>query len=263
KIMFEGRDLVLLSEREMRAVRGNDISMIFQDPMTSLNPVLSIGRQLAEGTRLHLGLGKKEADDRSVELLEAVGLPDARRRLRDYPHQFSGGMRQRVMIAMALACEPKLLVADEPTTALDVTIQAQILDLIRKINLSFNTAVLLVTHDMGVVAQLCDRVCVIYAGRLMEEGDTVRLFERPVHPYTEALLNSIPSLEKSVERLTTIEGNLPEPFNLPIGCRFADRCKHALEKCHREQPLREEFGPNHFAYCWNPIKYEKQGSGDE
>jgi oligopeptide/dipeptide ABC transporter ATP-binding protein len=260
---FNGENLFTKTKEQMRQIRGSGISMIFQEPMTSLNPVYTVGNQLIEAVRVHSKVSEKEALARAIDLLNSVGISLPEKRMKSYPHQFSGGMRQRIMIAMALACEPQLLIADEPTTALDVTIQAQILDLIRKINLSFNTAVLLVTHDMGVVAQLCDRVCVIYAGRLMEEADTVRLFERPVHPYTEALLNSIPSLEKAVERLTTIEGILPEPFNLPSGCRFADRCKHALEKCHREQPLLEEFGLNHFAYCWNPIKYEKQGRGDE
>lgn len=256
---FKGENLFAKSKEEMRRIRGCGIAMIFQEPMTSLNPVYTVGNQLMEAVRVHSNMSEKEAKVKALELLVSVGISIPEKRMKSYPHQFSGGMRQRIMIAMALACQPQLLIADEPTTALDVTIQAQILDLIRKINRDYNTAVLLVTHDMGVVAQLCDRVCVIYAGRLMEEADTIALFESPMHPYTEALLNSIPSLEKTPDRLITIEGNLPDPSNLPIGCRFANRCKHALEICHKQEPLREELRPNHFAYCWNPIKYGSQG----
>ena len=251
---FKGENLFTKSREQMRKIRGCGISMIFQEPMTSLNPVYTVGNQLMEAVRVHSDMSEKEARARALELLVSVGISLPEKRMRSYPHQFSGGMRQRIMIAMALASNPQLLIADEPTTALDVTIQAQILDLIRKINRDYNTAVLLVTHDMGVVAQLCGRVCVIYAGRLMEEANTLALFESPMHPYTEALLNSIPSLEKTPDRLTTIEGNLPDPADLPIGCRFANRCQHALEICHLEQPMREELSPNHFVYCWNPIK---------
>ena len=259
RIFFNGENLLEKSREQMRQIRGSGIAMIFQEPMTSLNPVYTVGNQLIEAIRVHAKVSAKAARESALEVLKNVGIAMPERRMKNYPHQFSGGMRQRIMIAMALASNPKLLIADEPTTALDVTIQAQILDLIRKINKTYNTAVLLVTHDMGVVAQLCDRVCVIYAGKLMEEADTVTLFETPAHPYTAALLKSIPSLEESTERLTTIEGNLPEPFNLPPGCRFAGRCCHALDVCYREQPERSELGAEHFAYCWNPIKYAGQG----
>ncbi len=259
RIFFNGENLLEKSREQMRQIRGSGIAMIFQEPMTSLNPVYTVGNQLVEAIRVHAKLSAKAAHESAIEVLKNVGIAMPEKRMKNYPHQFSGGMRQRIMIAMALASNPKLLIADEPTTALDVTIQAQILDLIRKINKNYSTAVLLVTHDMGVVAQLCHRVCVVYAGRLMEEADTVTLFETPTHPYTAALLNSIPSLEESTERLTTIEGNLPDPFSLPPGCRFAGRCRFALDICHREQPERTEIHEGHFAYCWNPIKHGGQG----
>jgi oligopeptide transport system ATP-binding protein len=262
KIMFEGRDLVELDEKDMRAIRGNDISMIFQDPMTSLNPVLRIGFQLAEGTRLHLGLSKKEADDRSVELLEAVGMPDARRRLRDYPHQFSGGMRQRVMIAMALSCEPKLLIADEPTTALDVTIQAQILELLERLQERFGMSILLITHDLGVVAGVSDDIVVMYAGKIVEKATTQRLFEDPQHPYTEALLGSIPRLDEEGRRkLANIPGLPPDLVHPPTGCSFHPRCKYATEECWTVEPELKPYdgGTGHLTACWHP-RFAREGA---
>ena len=232
EILFDGRDLVKLSDKEMQSIRGDDISMVFQDPMTSLNPVLRIGTQLTEGMRLHMGLSKKEAEDRAVELLEAVGMADARRRLRDYPHQFSGGMRQRVMIAMALACEPKLLIADEPTTALDVTIQAQILDLLRRLQERFGMSILLITHDLGVVAGLAEEIVVMYAGQIVEQAPIHELFANPQHPYTEALLASIPRLDQAGHRrLANVPGMPPDLVQPPAGCRFNPRCAECCDVC--------------------------------
>lgn len=254
EVIFEGRDLVTLPEREMRSIRGNDISMIFQDPMTSLNPVLRIGNQLAESTRLHLGLSRKEADDRSVELLEAVGLPDPRRRLKDHPHQFSGGMRQRVMIAMALSCEPKLLIADEPTTALDVTIQAQILDLLERLQDRFGMSILLITHDLGVVAGVSDNIVVMYAGKLVERASAEELFANPQHPYTEALLASIPRLdEEGRKQLANIPGLPPDLVAPPPGCSFHPRCSHATEKCWTVEPVLAAYDGQlgHLVSCWH------------
>jgi len=254
EVLFEGRDLLELSENEMRSIRGNHISMIFQDPMTSLNPVLKIGYQLAESTRLHLGLSRKEADDRSVELLEAVGLPDPRQRLKDYPHQFSGGMRQRVMIAMALSCEPKLLIADEPTTALDVTIQAQILDLLERLQERFGMSILLITHDLGVVAGVSDNVVVMYAGKIVERASAEELFANPQHPYTEALLASIPRLdEEGRKRLANIPGLPPDLVAPPPGCSFHPRCIHATEKCSTVEPVlsAHDGQPGHVVSCWH------------
>jgi oligopeptide/dipeptide ABC transporter ATP-binding protein len=263
EILFKGENLLGKSKEEMRKVRGNKISMIFQEPMTSLNPVYTIGNQLAEAFTSHSNISKEEALKKSIELLGLVGIPFPEKRIKDYPHQFSGGMRQRVMIAMALAGNPQLLIADEPTTALDVTIQAQILDIIREINKKFNTSVLLVTHDMGVVAQMCDRVCVMYAGKVMEEANTVTIFESPSHPYTEALLKSIPTLGENPERLNTIEGTLPNPFKMPKGCRFAPRCKYAIEKCHEKEPERVELSSAQSVYCWNPISCDAGGDKNE
>ncbi len=252
-IMFEGRDLVKATEKEMQSIRGDDISMIFQDPMTSLNPVLKIGKQLTEGMRLHMGLSKKDADDRAVELLEAVGMPDARRRLKDYPHQFSGGMRQRVMIAMALACEPKLLIADEPTTALDVTIQAQILDLLRRLQERFGMSILLITHDLGVVAGLAEEIIVMYAGQIVEQATVEDLFANPQHPYTEALLASIPPLDRvGHARLANIPGMPPDLVHPPEGCRFQPRCKECCQLCLPIDPVLVPYGggvPGHLVAC--------------
>jgi peptide/nickel transport system ATP-binding protein/oligopeptide transport system ATP-binding protein len=235
EIKFKGTDLLKLSNEKMRAIRGDDVSMIFQDPMTSLNPVYTVGEQIAEALRLHRNLNKKEAWDAAIEAMKEVAIPDPARRVNDYPHQLSGGMRQRVMIAMALACDPELLIADEPTTALDVTIQAQILDLLNSLRETRKLAVLLITHDLGVVAEVADRVCVMYTGRIVEESSVGEIFERPKHPYTQGLLKSVPKLSahhlEKVTRLPTIEGTVPSPTNLPEGCHFAPRCEFRMEKC--------------------------------
>jgi len=254
RAVFEGRDLIGLSDRELRAVRGRDIAMIFQDPMTSLNPVLTIGRQIRESLQTHLGLEKKDAEARSVELLEQVGIPEARRRSRDYPHQFSGGMRQRAMIAMALACEPRVLIADEPTTALDVTIQAQILDLLRSLVAERDTALILITHDLGVVAGMCERVHVMYAGMVMEEGRAESVFATPRHPYTLGLLQSVPRLDTPRGRpLRPIEGAPRDMLRPPSACPFAPRCSYEVEQSRQEVPPLVEIGPGHRVACFNPV----------
>ncbi len=237
RILFEGRDLTTLGERALEQVRGNDISMIFQEPMTSLNPVYSVGEQIAEAVRTHERVGAKAADARALEMLELVGIPEAARRIKDYPHQLSGGMRQRVMIGIALACNPKLLVADEPTTALDVTIQAQILELMIELRERLGMAILLITHDLGVVAELCDDVVVMYAGRVVERGPVEEVFSSPQHPYTEALLQSIPMLGMTqAEPLRVIRGTVPSPLNWPQGCRFEPRCDYAFDRCVEVDP---------------------------
>lgn len=236
EILYKGENLLKKSPAEMRAIRGNQISMIFQEPMTSLNPVLRIGEQLTESIRLHMKLDKKAALARAVEMLELVGIPSPEQRVKDYPHQMSGGMRQRVMIAMALACNPELLIADEPTTALDVTIQAQILDLIYKLRQKLGMAVLLITHDLGVVAEAADRVIVMYCGKVVEEAKVDALFEKPLHPYTEGLLASIPRADEDRERLYMIEGMVPNPMNMPSGCSFSDRCSKCMEICKTKEP---------------------------
>ncbi|PYS84277.1 MAG: peptide ABC transporter ATP-binding protein [Acidobacteria bacterium] len=235
EVWFGGENLLKVSEERMREIRGDDIAMIFQDPMTSLNPVYTVGEQIAEALRLHRGLSRRQAREAAVGAMREVSIPDPARRADDYPHQLSGGMRQRVMIAMALACDPKLLIADEPTTALDVTIQAQILELIDELRRTRNLAVLLITHDLGVVAEVADRVAVMYTGRIVEESPVEELFARPKHPYTEGLLRSVPKLTeaevKKIERLQTIEGTVPKPTNLPAGCHFAPRCPHRMPRC--------------------------------
>ena len=237
-ILFDGRELTTLSEREFSSVRGNQVSMIFQEPMTSLNPVYSVGAQIAEAVRIHQKVDEKDAMARALEMLELVGIPEASRRLKDYPHQLSGGMRQRVMIGMALACNPKLLIADEPTTALDVTIQAQILDLMSDLRERLGMAIMLITHDLGVVAEMCDDVVVMYAGRVVEQGPVDQVFRSPQHPYTEALLQSIPMLGMTQsEKLRVIRGTVPSPLDWPTGCRFAPRCDNAYEKCDEQPPL--------------------------
>jgi peptide/nickel transport system ATP-binding protein len=255
-IQFAGRDLLGLSEAEMRQVRGNEISMIFQEPMTSLNPVLTIGRQIAETLTLHQGLGHRAALAKAADMLRLVHIPEADRRIGEYPHQLSGGMRQRVMIAMALACNPKLLIADEPTTALDVTIQAQILDLMRELKQKIDAAIVLITHDLGVVAEMAQRVVVMYAGRKAEEASVATLFRRPLHPYTKGLLNSVPRLGASLDhdrapRLAEIAGTVPSLREPIPGCPFEARCVFATEICRREMPGFDEKEPGHFAACFH------------
>ena len=256
-IRFQGKNLLELSEAEMEKIRGNDISMIFQEPMTSLNPLFTVGGQIAEAVALHQGLSRKEAWNRAVEMLRQVSIPEPEKRAHAYPHQLSGGMRQRVMIAMALSCNPKVLIADEPTTALDVTIQAQILDLMRELQETFGTAIILITHDMGVVAENADRVVVMYAGRKVEEAPAAELFDNPGHPYTKGLLGSIPQLDKAARittgrvRLNEIKGLVPSLFNLPPGCSFAPRCALATDRCREASPPLEEHRPGHYIACWN------------
>ena len=250
EIMFEGKNLLKLPDEQMRHIRGNRIAMIFQEPMTSLNPVLTIGEQIAEAVILHQRLDKKAAWERAIEMLERVKMPVARERIKDYPHQFSGGMRQRVMIAMALSCNPSILIADEPTTALDVTIQAQILDLIRELQQEFDMAVIMITHNLGVVAELTDNVVVMYAGKPVEHADVNRIFQDPKHPYTWGLLHSIPKLYERKERLIPIEGQPPSLIDLPPGCPFAPRCQFAMEICVQADPPDYDVGPNHTAKCY-------------
>jgi oligopeptide/dipeptide ABC transporter ATP-binding protein len=255
-VRFEGRNLLELSEPEMEKIRGNEISMIFQEPMTSLNPLFTVGHQIAEAVALHQGLSRRAAWDRAVEMLRRVYIPEPERRAHAYPHQLSGGMRQRVMIAMALSCNPKVLIADEPTTALDVTIQAQILDLMRELQETYGTAIILITHDMGVVAENADRVVVMYAGRKVEEAPAAELFDNPGHPYTLGLLGSIPHLGSARDanraRLNEIKGLVPSLFNLPPGCSFAPRCARASDRCREERPALEEHRPDHLIACWHP-----------
>src|SRR5881394_3547527 len=258
-IRLDGVDLLGLDEATMRAIRGNQISMVFQEPMTSLNPVMTIGRQIGESLILHQGMSNKAALKRAIEMLQLVGIPEPRQRVKEYPHQLSGGMRQRAMIAMALACNPKVLIADEPTSALDVTIQAQILDLIGKLQRELGTAVILITHDLGVVAETAERVIVMYAGRKVEEAEVGELFANPMHPYTRGLLASIPRLDllrgeaknSANGRLQEIPGIVPPLFALPEGCAFAPRCPKADDHCRRERPDYKEQRPGHWAACWH------------
>lgn len=250
EIIFNGQDLLKLPEEKMYHVRGNEISMIFQEPMTSLNPVLTIGDQLTEGLRFHMKLSKAEARERAEEMLRLVGFARAREILDEHPHKLSGGMRQRVMIAMAMACNPKLLIADEPTTALDVTIQAQILELMREVRDKFNTSIMLITHDLGVVAEMADRVVVMYAGKVIEQGTVEEIFENPQHPYTKGLLASVPNLEEKKQRLYSIKGNVPIASEMPAGCRFAPRCEYVMERCLSDQPEILEVSPGHLSRCF-------------
>ena len=249
QILYRGEDLFQKSEREMRKIRGKDISMIFQDPMTALNPVHPVGRQIAEVIKLHQNCSAKEAAKRAGEMLEKVGIPAER--AADFPHQFSGGMKQRVVIAIALACDPVLLIADEPTTALDVTIQAQVLDMINNLKKEFNTAMLLITHDLGIVAETCDRVAIMYAGEIVEYGTLEDIFHNILHPYTRGLFNALPSLEKKVARLQPIDGLMPDPSDLPSGCKFHPRCPNATERCKSVCPAVTELTPGHFVRCLN------------
>ncbi len=256
-VRFKGRDVLALNGRDLRQLRGKDMAMIFQDPMTSLNPMVRVERQMTEGIRLHLGVGKRAARDRAVEMLRLVGIPAAERRIRDYPHQFSGGMRQRVVIAIALSCNPSLLLADEPTTALDVTIQAQILELMRGLTREFNTAVMLITHDLGVVAGMCERILVMYGGSIVEEASRRDTFYHPRHPYTIGLLRSVPRLDRPrADRLAQIEGLPPDLSRLPSGCAFHTRCPFATERCRQETPLLREVGPGHRVACHYDIAPE-------
>ena len=251
EILFNGRDVLKMSDEQVRSIRGNEIAMIFQDPMTSLNPVLTINRQISEALQLHMGMNKQQAKARAIELLEMVGIPNAAERVDQYPHQFSGGMRQRVMIAMALSCNPKLLIADEPTTALDVTIQAQILDLMRTLQAETGTGVILITHSMGVVAGMADRVQVMYAGHIVETATTEEIFANPRHPYTVGLMKSIPRLDATRrERLQPIRGLPPDLIDLPDMCPFVPRCNYAREKCEQKNPPLIEVGPGHYSACW-------------
>lgn len=252
EILFVGKNMLNLSLREMRKIRGEDISMIFQEPMTSLNPLFRIGEQISESIRLHLGLSKKEASNKSVEMLELVGIPSPKKRIYDYPHQMSGGMCQRVMIAIAICCQPKLIIADEPTTALDVTIQAQILDLIQKPREELGTSVILITHNIGIIAEVARHVIVMYAGKIMEHAMVIDLLENPLHPYTEGLLKSIPRLDdiQKRRRLHVIPGIVPNLLNLPKGCKFNNRCEKTSSKCFNEEPPLLEVAPGHTCKCW-------------
>jgi oligopeptide/dipeptide ABC transporter ATP-binding protein len=258
EIVYKGRDLLKLSEAEMEHVRGREIAMVFQEPMTSLNPVLSIGRQLTEGLEIHLGMTPAQARARAIELLGMVGIPDPERRLAQYPHHFSGGMRQRMMIAMALACNPSLILADEPTTALDVTIQAQILELMRDLAQRLGVAMLIITHNLGVVARYADRVNVMYAGRIIEQASAAELYANPRHPYTLGLLRSVPRLDEPRRaRLDPIEGQPPDLTRLPSGCAFAPRCVYRVERCG-EVPALDAVGPDHVSACWQAVRLVKE-----
>jgi oligopeptide transport system ATP-binding protein len=258
EVIFDGENLLTMADNDIRQVRGNKIAMIFQDPMTSLNPVLTIGRQIGEALELHMGMKKEEARKRSAELLSMVGIPEAEMRLDDYPHQFSGGMRQRAMIAMGLACNPRLLIADEPTTALDVTIQAQIVDLVKRLRDEIGMAIIWITHDLGVVAGLADRMMVMYAGHAVEEAPVKEVYGDPRHPYTVGLLGSLPRLDEVREdRLESIEGLPPDLIALPPGCPFEPRCVYAIDKCREERPKLEPVGPRHRIACWVDITQVK------
>lgn len=250
EVIFDGKDLQKLSEKEMREIRGGKMSIIFQEPMSSLNPAMRIDKQMIEGIRLHTNLSKQEARERAAKILQQVGIPDPERVLKNYPHQLSGGMSQRVMIAMAMSCNPQLLIADEPTTALDVTIQAQILELMKKIQQEEGMSILLITHDLGVVAEMCTRVIVMYAGEIVEEAPVEVLFNNPTHPYTEGLIASVPKLGSGVKVLPSIPGSVPDLSMLPKGCRFAPRCKYATERCHNEEPDLFEVSEHQKCRCW-------------
>jgi oligopeptide/dipeptide ABC transporter ATP-binding protein len=249
-VRFEGRELVGLPKRELQDLRGNGLAMIFQEPMSSLNPAFTIGEQIAEGLLRHRSLTREQADDRALAMLDKVRIPAAEQRFHEHPHKLSGGMRQRAMIAMALACEPRLLIADEPTTALDVTIQAQILDLMQRLQRETGTAIILITHDLGVVAEVADEVVVMYAGRVVERAPVRALFAEPQHPYTVGLLGSIPRLQGEPRRLASIEGQVPDPLHMPAGCRFADRCPFVDAQCRRAPPPLRDLGSGHASACW-------------
>ena len=250
EIWFDGREILSLSPSEMRGIRGSDMSMIFQEPMTSLNPVFTVGYQIAEAVKAHKDVSKKAARDRAIEMLTAVGIPSPERRFTQYPHELSGGMRQRVMIAMALSCDPKLIIADEPTTALDVTIQAQILELIKSIQKKTGTALLLITHDLAVVAETVERIAVMYAGKIVESGTAEEVLLDPKHPYTQGLITSIPSTVPRGQRLNVIKGTVPNPFRMPVGCSFEPRCPHSFGPCKDFDPALRATGPNRQSACW-------------
>ena len=250
QILLDGRDITNLSAEERRKIRGNQISMIFQEPMTSLNPVMKIGDQLVEAIKMHQNKTKQEAREMAVEMLKKTGLPRVERIVNEYPFQLSGGQRQRVMIAMALVCNPKILIADEPTTALDVTIQAQIIDLMNHLKQEIGTSIMFITHDLGVVAETCDEVVVMYCGRVVEKGNVYDIFGQTAHPYTQGLLRSIPKLGEHVEELDSIPGNVPNPKYMPKGCKFAPRCEHATERCREEEPGFFDLGNGHLSRCW-------------
>ncbi|WP_099354212.1 ABC transporter ATP-binding protein [Fredinandcohnia onubensis] len=257
EIILDGRNLVDLSEAEMCKVRGNDISMIFQEPMTSLNPVLTVGEQITEVLMYHQKMSKAESTKKAIEMLELVGFSRAAELINEFPHRLSGGMRQRVMIAIAMSCNPKLLIADEPTTALDVTIQAQILDLMKDLSHKFDTSILLITHDLGVVSEVADKIVVMYGGQVVEQSPVDDLFDEPLHPYTVGLMNSIPAIEGAIERLQSIEGNVPSPENMPKGCRFAPRCSKAFDRCFAEAPQLKQMGKERAVRCF---LYDDEGA---
>ncbi len=257
EIILDGKNLVDLSEAEMCKVRGNDISMIFQEPMTSLNPVLTVGEQITEVLMYHQKMSKAESTKKAIEMLEMVGFSRAAELINEFPHRLSGGMRQRVMIAIAMSCNPKLLIADEPTTALDVTIQAQILDLMKDLSHKFDTSILLITHDLGVVSEVADKIVVMYGGQVVEQSPVYDLFDQPLHPYTVGLMNSIPTIEGEIERLQSIEGNVPSPENMPKGCRFAPRCSKAFDRCFAEAPQLKQMGNERAVRCF---LYDDEGA---
>ena len=259
EIKFRGKNLLDLTEKEMRKIRGNQISMIFQEPMTSLNPTYTVGQQIRESYKIHQGLGKKEGSKRAIEMLKLVGIPSPEKRLDQYPFELSGGMRQRVMTAMALACKPDLLIADEPTTALDVTIQAQILELIKELQDELGMSVVMITHDLGVVAETCDYVAVMYCGKVVEYADVRTLFKNPRHPYTVGLLKSLPRSDRDQEELTPIKGTVPSPDEMPVGCRFAPRCPFATDLCHEKLPSLDDVGDGEQIRCWI---YTDEWNGD-
>jgi len=259
QILYKGKDLVRASEREMQKIRGNEISMIFQEPMTSLNPIIKCGKQIAESLMLHRGMKKKEALEEAIRMMQAVGIANPEVRAHEYPHQMSGGMRQRVMIAMALACRPQILIADEPTTALDVTIQAQILDLIRELNESMEASVVFITHDLGVVSELCDTVIVMYTGHIVEQAPVRELFENPRHPYTIGLLNAIPRITKERNALKTIDGMVPNPTERIEGCSFSPRCPYATDRCRQENPPMFRISKERTVRCWRYADEKKEG----
>ncbi|GGK30546.1 dipeptide/oligopeptide/nickel ABC transporter ATP-binding protein [Caldalkalibacillus thermarum] len=256
EILFNNEDLVKVKEKRMRSIRGNDIAMIFQEPMTSLNPVFTIGRQVSEAIRIHKKVSKQKAREMAIDMIRSVGIPRPEQIVDAYPHQLSGGMRQRVMIAMAMSCEPLLLIADEPTTALDVTIQAQILDLMKTLNKEKGTAIMLITHDLGVVADICDRVIVMYSGQIIEEGDVRTILKNPKHPYTQGLIKSLPKLHQKAERLYSIPGQVPKPGTIKQGCRFAPRCEFVFDACYLQDPELLEMSPGHRCRC---LLYEREG----